>query len=100
MNKKLGFYSSILIVITTLIFAIAIITRNSSLSYFICILLSWGYMLLSCLFYTETVEDRKAISLGAIVFACLYGALINVVYFTQLTTVTYSELSENALKIL
>lgn len=100
MNKKLGFYSAILVAATTSIFALSIITEISSLAYFICMILSWGYMLLTCAFYTETIEDRKAVSLGAVVFACLYGVLINIIYFTQLTTIAYGAPSESVLKIL
>lgn len=100
MNKKLGFYSAVLVGITTLLFAISMLIGNLSLAYFVCMILSWGYILLTCAFYTETRDDRKSVALGGVAFGCLYGVLINVVYFTQLTTVANKTASENAIQVL
>lgn len=100
MNKKLGFYSSILVAITTSFFAVSMIIGSSAVSYFVCMILSWGYVLLTCAFYTETINDRKSVALGGVAFACLYGVFINIVYFTQLTTVAHKTASENAIQVL
>ncbi|WP_066498395.1 DUF4386 family protein [Abyssisolibacter fermentans] len=100
MNKKLGFYSAVLVGITTLIFAVSMLIGNLSLAYFVCMILSWGYILLTCAFYTETIDDRKSVALGGVAFGCLYGVLINVVYFTQLTTVANKTASENVIQVL
>jgi len=100
MNRKLGFYSAALVGITTLLFAISMLIGSSSLAYFVCMILSWGYILLTCAFYTETIDDRKSVALGGVAFGCLYGVLINIVYFTQLTTVAHKTASANALQVL
>ncbi|MDP4146905.1 MAG: hypothetical protein Q8936_20935 [Bacillota bacterium] len=100
MNKKLGLYSAIIVAITTFIFGISLLTETDALSYFICIILSWGYILLACTFYTEAVEDRKALALGGVAFSCLYGVFVDVVYFTQLTAVSNETISNSALQIL
>ncbi|GMQ64654.1 hypothetical protein [Vallitalea maricola] len=100
MNRKLGFCSAILVGITTMLFAISMLIGNLSLAYFVCMILSWGYILLTCAFYTETINDRKSVALGGVAFGCIYGVFINVVYFTQLTTVANKTAPENAIQLL
>jgi len=100
MNNKLGFYSAILVGVTTLVFAISILLGNSWISYFISMILSRGYVLLTCSFCTRTENDRKSVSLGGVAFAVIYAAIIDVVYFTQLSTVANKTASESALRVL
>lgn len=100
MNSKLGFYSAVIVSITTLLFGISMIVGNPSLGYLVCMILSWGYILLTCAFYTETIEDRKSVALGGVVFGGIYGVLINIVYFTQLTTVDNKTATENVIQVL
>lgn len=87
MNNKTGFYASLTVAATTVLFAIGIVSGNSTLSYAVCIFLSWGYILLACGFASESSPKRKTEAYGGIAFSCLYGILTGVVYFTQLSTV-------------
>lgn len=100
MNKKLGIFSAVLVTISTILFAIGIITQYSSMSYFVCLFLSWGYILLTCSFLADTPDNKKAIIYGSVAFACLYGVLVNVVYFTQLSTVAYLDMSSELKSLL
>lgn len=100
MNRKLGFYSAMTVSITTSLFAIGMVIGNDIISYFVCMLLSWGYILLTCSFAVEVPHERKALAYGGIAFACLYGVFINLVYFTQLTTVANKTVPPEVLKIL
>jgi hypothetical protein len=100
MNRKIGMYSSISLTVMTLLFAFGMIIGNSSLSYFVCIILSWSYIMLACSLETEVAIERKAAAHGGVVFAGLYGIFINLVYFTQLTTVAYQTASPEILKVL
>lgn len=100
LNNTLGYYSAISVGVTTLIFAISILLANSWVSYFICMLLSWSYVLLSCSFYTKTNSDRKSVSFGGVAFAIIYTTIISVVYFTQISTVANNAASESALRVL
>ncbi|APF27781.1 putative membrane protein [Clostridium sporogenes] len=100
MNIKSGFYSAMAVTITTFLFAVGMIIGNDTASYFVCMLLSWGYILLTCSFAVEVTHERKALAYGGMAFACLYGVFINLVYFTQLTTVANKTASTEVLKIL
>jgi hypothetical protein len=99
-NNTLGFYSAISVGLTTLIFAISILLANVWVSYFICMILSWSYVLLSCSFYSKTNIDRTSVSLGGVAFAIMYATIISVVYFTQISTVANNTASESALRVL
>jgi hypothetical protein len=100
MNRKIGMYSSVTLTIMTLLFALGMIIGNNSLSYFVCIILSWSYIMLTCSLVTEVSRERKAAAYGGMIFAGLYGVFITLVYFTQLTTVAYQTASSEILKML
>jgi hypothetical protein len=99
MNRKLGFYASAIVTITVVLFATGILTGSSNLSYSVCLVLTWGYILTVCGFIPEVAVDKKALAYGSLAFACLYGVLIDIVYFTQLTTVLNLTASEEVLKV-
>lgn len=89
MNRKLGFYSSIIAGGCTTLFLIGLITENGFLSYFVCLLLGWAYVLLTCAFAQEADEDRKGLALGGVAIAIIYSVFTNFVYYSQLTTVAH-----------
>lgn len=93
MNRQLGFYSSIVAGSCTLLFLIGLVTFNDLLSYFVCLLLSWAYVLLACAFAQEAVEDRRGIALGGVAIAVIYSVFTNFVYYSQLTTVAHQTAS-------
>lgn len=100
MNKKLGLYSAVAVTATIILFAAAMLRGSNYISYFVSMLLSWEYILLICSFLTEITGERKALAYGSLAFACLYGVFINLVYFTQLTTVANQTASSDALQVL
>lgn len=87
MNKRLGFYSSVVVGLSTFAFAVSMLIGNINLSYVSSIFISWGYILLACSFAAGAAQERKAAALGGVAFASLYGVFVNLVYFSQLTTV-------------
>jgi hypothetical protein len=89
MNKKLGIYSSGIAAICTMLFAIGLLSRNSTLSFFVCLLLSWAYVLATCAYSYYAKEDRKAVAYAGAAIAVIYSVFTNLVYFSQLTTVAY-----------
>ena len=100
MNRKIGMYSSITLTIMTLLFALGMIVGNNSLSYFVCIILSWSYIMITCSLGIEVSAERKAAAYGGMIFAGLYGTFVTLVYFIQLTTVAYQTASPEILKVL
>ena len=99
MNKSLGLVSSIIVTICTTIFLITLITGSIYLSYFVCLVLSWGFVLLICSFASSVEVEKKALSFGAISFAVIYSCFVSVVYFSQLTIVRYGNLSDQLLRV-
>jgi hypothetical protein len=100
MNNKVGVISAITVSITVLLFAIGMIIGQSSMSYFVCIILSWGYVTLSCAFYAKASTSHKVFALAGVAFAIFYAVIIDIVYFTQLTTVLHKSASEEILQVL
>ena len=62
--------------------------------------LSWSYMTLTCSFAAQASQDKKALAYAGMSFAGIYAVFVNLVYFTQLTTVNHQAASESILKIL
>lgn len=100
-NKKLDFYSAIIAGLSTAIFAVSMLNDNMLLvSFGICMVLSWSYVALTCAFATQANDNNKAFAYAGMSFACIYAVFINLVYFTQLTTVNQQAASQDLLKIL
>jgi hypothetical protein len=100
LDQKLGFYSAIIVALSTAAFAFSMLIGSVNLAFGVCMLLSWAYILLSCSFAVKASRDRKAMALGGVAFACLYGAFINLVYYSQLTTVLYKTESQDIISAL
>ena len=100
MNEKTGFIAAIILTASTFIFAVSMLIPWEGLSYFICIMLSWGYVVLSCAFAVNAPSDKKALAFGGVAFAAIYAVFVNLVYFTQLTVVAGGTLSEELLSLL
>jgi len=100
MNNKFGLVSSIIVSFTVVLFAISLIFRFDNLGFFVCLILSIGYVSLSCAFLNESDTDRKSLSYAGGAFAVIYAVLINIVYFAQLTTVRLTSLSKEFSEIL
>jgi hypothetical protein len=100
-NKKLGFYSAIIAGLSTAIFAVSMLIDDMLLvSFGVCMVLSWSYIALTCAFASQVNQDKKAFAYAGMAFACVYAVFINLVYFTQLTTVNQQAASPDVLKIL
>lgn len=100
MNNKIGFISAIIVSITVFLFAIGMLIGNTTISYFVCLVLSWGYVMLSCAFVTKAPDQLKVFAYAGVAFACIYTIFIDLVYFTQLTTVLHQSASEEILQML
>lgn len=100
-NEKLGLYSAIIAGLSTVIFSITLLIDNMLfVSFGVCMVLSWSYVTLTCAFASQVHENKKAIAYAGMLFACIYAVFINLVYFTQLTTVYQQAASQDILKIL
>lgn len=101
MNKIIGFLASWAAAVTTALFAAFMLfgsgRTGEMLSFAVCTLLSWSFVILACAFYIAAAPDRKIFGLSGLSFAIIYAVLINIVYYSQLTVVRLNLLSEPVL---
>ena len=108
MNKKIGIYSSLATFFAVFAFALCmllgIICGNNIIvsrgGYFSSIFIAFGYISMVCAYFSFTKEENKSAGIIALSFAIMYGILIFIVYYAQLTTVRLSDLSEEAISLL
>ncbi len=100
MNRLLPKIGAAIVSVSVSLFAVFLIMDNSFGSYFVCMFLPLGYIMLSAGFCHESAgEDKVAASIG-MVLSAVYAVLIFIVYFAQTTSVRLEELSEQAIRIL
>ncbi len=100
MNRKIGMYSSIVTLFAVLGFAISMIAGSAYWSYLFSLLIAWGFVPMIGSFTAISKTENKAVGYTAITFSAVYAVLVGLVYFAQLTTVHFTELSEQASAIL
>ncbi len=100
LNKAVPRIGAAIVAVTVFLFAVCLIVNFTFGSYFVCMLLPIGYIMMAAGFHHESAEDRKAVSVIGMVFAAVYAVLILLVYFAQTTSVHLGGLSEDALGIL
>ena len=69
-------------------------------SYFVCMLLPIGYIMMAAGFHHESREETRVSANIGMIFAAVYAVLILQVYFAQTTSVRLEELNTQALRIL
>lgn len=87
MNHTVSKAGAAIVTISVLLFAICMLIPFDFGSYFVCIFLSIGYVIMSAGFWNESDGDYKATATTGIIFAAIYAVIIMLVYFTQTTTV-------------
>jgi uncharacterized membrane-anchored protein len=108
MNKKMGFYSSIITFIFVLSFLscmiLGMLLNNDNIgkygSYFSSIFIALGFIAMICSYYVFINKEYNVFGLISIAFSIMYGAFVIVVYFIQLTTVRLSDLSGEILELI
>ena len=69
-------------------------------SYFVCMLLPIGYMMMCGGFCAECGERHRAAAYAGMGFAAVYTVLVLLVYFAQTTAVRLDSLDEQAMRML
>jgi hypothetical protein len=108
MNKKLGIYSSIVTFTAVFAFALcmllSVLLNNDSIgkngSYYSSIFIALGFIPMVCSYLSFTRNEYKSAGLTALAFSIMYGLVIIIVYFTQVTTVRLTTLSDEAANLL
>lgn len=100
MNRKISQIGAAVVAVSVFLFAVFLITDFSFGSYFVCMFLPIGYIMMSAGFqYESDTEHRVAANVGMI-FSAIYATLIFLVYFAQTTNVRLDDMNEQAMKIL
>ena len=100
MNIKIGAVSSIVNLLAVLGFATSMLLHFNFGSYFCSMFIAFSFLTMMCCFLHFTVPERKAAGYATVAFASAYVAIILLVYFTQLTTVRFGGLTEQAQELL
>jgi hypothetical protein len=101
-NERFGFYAAWAAAIATALFALFMLIPDKRTSdilpYGASMFISLGYLCLTCAFASTARPERKAVAYAGIGWAAVYAAYINLVYYTQLTTVLHGTASEGVLQ--
>lgn len=100
MNKLVSKIGSAIVSVSVLLFAIFLLTDFSFGSFFVCMFLPIGYIMMTCGFCSECKSENKVCANVGMIFATIYATFIFIVYFAQTTTVRLEPLSEQARTLL
>lgn len=100
MNKTIARIGAVIVTVSVLLFAICMLISFNFGSYFVCMLLPIGYIMLTAGFCEECNENQKVAANVGIIFAAIYAVLVFLVYFAQTTTVRLDQLNEQAMQVL
>ena len=100
MNKMISKAGSAIVTVTVFLFAIFLIFDWSMGSYFVCLILPIGFIIMTAGLQNVCEADRKVAANIGLILAAVYSTFIMLVYFSQLTTVHNEQLNEQAAKLL
>ena len=100
MNRKLGMIAALVTLASVLGFAASMLMGTNMGSYISSLGISWGFVPFVCAFAALAGRETKSAAYTAVAFAAIYGVLIAVVYYAQITTVSMSSLSDEAYALL
>lgn len=100
MNRLIPRIGAGIVCVTVLLFALCMLLGFDFGSYFVCMLLPIGYIMLAAGFAHECDASRKVASNVGMVLAAVYAVLVLLVYFAQNTSVRLDDLGEQALGML
>lgn len=100
MNRTIASVGALIVTVSVFLFAVCMLTSFNFGSYFVCMLLPIGYIMMTAGFCHESDEEHKAASHVGMTFAAVYAVLIFLVYFAQTTSVRLDPLNEQAVRIL
>ena len=87
LNRGIAKAGSAIVTVTVFLFAIFLIINFSMGSYFVCLILPVGFIMMTAGLHNECESDRKVAANIGLILSAVYSTFIMLVYFTQLTTV-------------
>lgn len=100
MNRMIPRIGSVIVTVAVVLFAVCLGADLPFGSYFVCMFLPIGYIMMAAGLHYESYENRRVAANTGMAFAVVYAVLIFLVYFAQTTSVRLGGLSEQAQGIL
>lgn len=100
MNRIIPRIGAVIVTVAVFLFAICLIMNFPFGSYFVCMFLPIGYIMLAAGLHYESCENQRVAANVGMAFAVIYAVLIFLVYFAQTTSVRLGGLNEQAQAIL
>ena len=100
MNRTIAKIGSAIVIVTVFLFALFLIINYSLGSYFVCLILPIGFILMTAGVHNECESDRKVAANVGLILAAVYSVFIMLVYFSQLTTVKNEQLTDQMAQLL
>ena len=100
LNKTIAKVGSGIVTVTVFLFALFLIINYSMGSFFVCLILPLGFIMMTAGIHNECENDRKVAANIGLTLAAVYCTFIMLIYFTQLTTVNNEQLTEQAANLL
>ena len=100
MNRLLSRIGAAIVTVSVFLFAVFIVCDFTFGSYFVCMFLPIGYIMMSAGFQHESSESTRVSANIGMILAAVYAVLILLVYYAQTTTVRLEALSDQAARVL
>lgn len=100
MNQKIAGVGALVVTISVILFAACMLIPFDFGSYFVCMLLPIGYIMMTAGFASESEEKYRVAAYAGMTFAAVYAVLVFLVYFAQNTSVRLDPLEGQAANIL
>lgn len=100
MDRGIAKAGSLIVVFSVLLFAICMLIPFDFGSYFVCMLLAIGYVMMAAGFSCESDAEHQVAAKAGMAFAVIYAVLVLLVYFAQTTTVRLDTMTDQAVKLL
>ena len=100
LNKMISKTGSVIVSVTVFLFAIFLTIDFSMGSYFVCLILPIGFIMMTAGLQGECESERKVAANIGLTLAAVYSTFIMLVYYSQLTTVNNEQLNEQAANLL
>lgn len=100
MNRSIAKAGALIVVFSVFMFAVCMLIPFDFGSYFVCMLLAIGYVMMAAGFSSESDAEHQAAATAGMAFAVIYAALVLLVYFAQTTTVRLDTMTDQAARLL
>lgn len=100
MNRTIARTGAVIVTISVLLFAVCMLISFDFGSYFVCMLLAIGYIMLAAGICVESDGNHRVAANVGMSFAAVYAVFVLLVYYAQTTAVRLDSLDGQAMQIL